>query len=113
GVGDLARGVGAAAGLAGMAEDHLVDEVGAAGSQAGPRQGGGGGGGAEIGSRQRRQDAAEPADLGGGRGPPADSAARTPPNLPIGVRTGAANTMSPGDGGETRAERLPDTRSGL
>src|ERR1700724_1901935 len=42
----------------------------------------------------------------------ADSAARAPPNLPIGVRTGAANTMSPGDGGETRAERLPDTRSG-
>src|SRR5579864_4691342 len=43
----------------------------------------------------------------------ADSAARAPPNLPIGVRTGAAKTMSPAAGGETRAERLGDTRSGL
>src|ERR1700688_337463 len=43
----------------------------------------------------------------------ADSAASAPPNLPMAVRTGAANTMSPGEGGETRAERLEDTRSGL
>ncbi len=58
-VGDLPRGVGAAAGLAGVAEDHLIDSRRLA---AGPLEGGLGRGGAEVGGRERRERAAELAD---------------------------------------------------
>ena len=67
--GDLARGVGPAAGLPAVAEDRVVDPVR---RQPRPLEAGRGGGGSEVGRRQR---------------------ARAPPNLPIGVRTGAARTI--------------------